>query len=76
MKEGNLKRDQLADEPRPDAYIYDPEADAAREAQATGHEGYDQAGGWTRHKGALENCPAPECQDRVIEQQEDLYDSE
>jgi len=36
------------------------------------HEGHDQAGALTTHKGLLKNCPAPECQDRVIEQQEDL----
>ena len=35
------------------------------------HEGYDQAGAPTRHKGLLENCPAPECQDRIAEHQED-----
>lgn len=34
------------------------------------HEGHDQGGGWTTHRGRLEDCPAPECQDRVIEQQE------
>lgn len=32
------------------------------------HEGYDQVGGLTTHQGLLENCPAPECQDRLIEQ--------
>ena len=35
------------------------------------HEGYDQVGAPTTHKGLLETCPAPECQDRLIEQQED-----
>lgn len=35
---------------------------------AATHEGYDQAGGTTAHRGLLENCPAPECQDRVAEQ--------
>ncbi|WP_055693236.1 hypothetical protein [Streptomyces prasinopilosus] len=34
------------------------------------HDGYDQTGAPTAHKGLIENCPAPECQDRVIEQQE------
>jgi hypothetical protein len=34
------------------------------------HRGSDQAGASTTHRGLLENCPAPECQDRVIEQQE------
>lgn len=35
------------------------------------HEGYDQAGAPTLHRGLLANCPAPECQDRLAEQQED-----
>ena len=30
MNEEPSSRDPLADEPRPDAYVYDPEADAAR----------------------------------------------
>lgn len=34
------------------------------------HEGPDAMGAPTTHKGLLENCPAPECQDRVLEQQE------
>jgi len=33
------------------------------------HEGYDQASALTTHRGPLENCPAPECQDRHAEQQ-------
>jgi hypothetical protein len=35
------------------------------------HEGHDQAGAPTTHNGLLETCPAPECQDRLIEQQDD-----
>ncbi|NUS25074.1 MAG: hypothetical protein HOV92_12740 [Streptomyces sp.] len=35
------------------------------------HEGYDQMGAPTTHHGLLENCPAPECQDRIIEQQDE-----
>lgn len=31
-------RDPLASEPRPDAYVYDPEADAAREAMTVGED--------------------------------------
>jgi hypothetical protein len=27
----------------------------------------------TQHRGALENCPAPECQDRVIESMDGDY---
>lgn len=34
------------------------------------HHGNDPMGAPTTHKGLLENCPAPECQDRVLEQQE------
>lgn len=34
------------------------------------HEGYDPMGGLTTHRGMLETCPAPECQDRIAEQQE------
>lgn len=34
----------------------------------TSHEGYDPMGAPTTHRGMLENCPAPECQDRVLEQ--------
>jgi hypothetical protein len=33
------------------------------------HEGNDHAGGLTTHKGHLKDCPAPECLDRLIEQQ-------
>ena len=33
------------------------------------HEGHDQAGAPTAHRGLLKNCPAPDCQDRIIEQQ-------
>ena len=35
------------------------------------HEGSDPMGALTTHRGPLETCPAPECQDRIIEQQED-----
>lgn len=35
------------------------------------HEGNDPMGAPTTHRGPLENCPAPECQDRIIEQQGD-----
>jgi hypothetical protein len=35
------------------------------------HEGYDQAGALTSHRGLLEDCYAPECQDRVIALLED-----
>jgi hypothetical protein len=31
------------------------------------HEGNDPIGAPTTHTGMLENCPAPECQDRIIE---------
>lgn len=34
------------------------------------HEGNDPMGAPSTHRGLLENCPAPECQDRVLEQQE------
>lgn len=34
------------------------------------HQGHDQAGAPTAHKGLLENCPTPACQDRVTEQTE------
>ena len=34
------------------------------------HDGLNQMGAPTSHNGLLENCPAPECQDRVIEQRE------
>lgn len=37
----------------------------------TTHEGNDPMGALTTHRGPLETCPAPECQDRIIEQQED-----
>jgi hypothetical protein len=36
------------------------------------HEGNDQAGAPTLHRGQLADCPAPECQDRVAEQQDDV----
>lgn len=32
------------------------------------HEGNDPMGARTTHSGLLENCPAPDCQDRVLEQ--------
>lgn len=35
------------------------------------HEGNDPMGALTTHRGLLENCGAPDCQDRVIEQQAD-----
>jgi hypothetical protein len=34
------------------------------------HEGNDPMGALTLHRGLLENCPAPDCQDRVLEQQD------
>ncbi|WP_331756339.1 hypothetical protein OHA04_45495 (plasmid) [Streptomyces sp. NBC_01590] len=34
------------------------------------HDGDDQMGAPTTHRGLRENCPAPECQDRVIEAEE------
>lgn len=34
------------------------------------HEGNDPMGALTTHRGLLENCPAPDCQDRVLEQKE------
>ena len=34
---------------------------------AASHYGNDPMGAPTQHQGALENCPAPECQDRVAE---------
>lgn len=36
----------------------------------TTHEGNDPMGAPTSHRGPLENCPAPACQDRTIEQQD------
>jgi hypothetical protein len=33
------------------------------------HYGNDPMGAPTQHRGLLENCPAPECQDRVAEQE-------
>lgn len=35
------------------------------------HEGNDPMGARSTHRGPLETCPAPECQDQAIEQQED-----
>jgi hypothetical protein len=35
------------------------------------HQGNDPAGGITLHRGLLENCPAPECQDRAAEQDDE-----
>lgn len=32
------------------------------------HYGNDPMGAPTQHRGLLENCPAPDCQDRVAEQ--------
>lgn len=32
------------------------------------HQGNDPAGGLTLHRGLLESCPAPDCQDRAAEQ--------
>ena len=34
------------------------------------HQGADPLGALTTHRGLLEDCPAPECQDRVIQQRE------
>lgn len=34
------------------------------------HEGNDPMGAPSTHRGLLENCPAPDCQDRVLEQQD------
>lgn len=36
----------------------------------TTHEGNDPMGAPTSHRGSLENCPAPDCQDRIAEQQD------
>lgn len=37
--------------------------------EAAGHEGNDPMGAPTLHRGLLERCPAPECEDRTLEQQ-------
>lgn len=36
------------------------------------HQGSDPAGGLTVHRGILENCPAPDCQVRAAEQDDDV----
>ena len=40
------------------------------------HEGNDPMGALTTHRGPLEGCPAPDCQDRIIEQQDDAPDTQ
>ncbi|MCL8016889.1 hypothetical protein [Streptomyces sp. AS02] len=37
----------------------------------TTHEGNDPMGALTTHRGPLETCPAPDCQDRLIEQDDE-----
>lgn len=37
------------------------------------HYGNDQMGASALHRGPLENCPAPECQDAIAEQDEEPW---
>lgn len=36
-----------------------------------GHEGNDPMGAPTLHRGLLDRCPSPECEDRALDQQDD-----